>query len=106
MRKKPINSPADGRRLKRVVSLPRVSATTFPVGVFILEELKARRWTLDELSKRMGGDAVTRLTLKLLIHAPTKGATLGRETAARLARAFGTSKTIWLKLDDAWQAND
>ena len=87
----------------QVSLIPRTPATTFPVGSFILDEMHERGWSTKELVQRMGGDDVTRLTVELLIHAPTKGAILDQETAIRLATAFGTSKELWLKIDETWQ---
>lgn len=82
-----------------------VAEAVFPVGSFILDEMLERDWTIDDLIERMGGDDVTRLTVELLIHAPTKGVTIDQETAIRLSAAFGTSKELWLKLDEMWQNN-
>lgn len=74
-----------------------------PVGVFINDEMQERGWSIEELVSRMDGDPVTHLTMELMIHAPTKGMTLGEKDASLLARAFGTSKELWLRLDAQWQ---
>lgn len=67
--------------------------------------MQERGWSIEELTRRMGGDPVAQLTVELLIHAPTKGATLDEPTATLLSKAFGTSKELWLKLDETWQQN-
>ena len=86
-------------------SAARTPATVFPVGSFILDEMQERGWSIEELGRRMGCDIRDELAVELLIHAPTKGATLGEHTAKLLAKAFGTSKELWLKLDETWQQN-
>lgn len=80
-------------------------ATVFPVGSFIADEMQERGWSIEELTSRTGGDPVTQLTIELLIHAPTKGVRLDKDTAIKLSMAFGTSYLLWLKLDEAWQQN-
>ncbi len=81
--------------------------TVFPVGEFISDELRYRGWSRNDMAGRMSfnfDDAkVCRLELDLLIDAPTKGVILSEATAKGLARAFGTSKLMWLKLDQQWQ---
>jgi plasmid maintenance system antidote protein VapI len=81
-----------------------VPALVLPVGEFIADELRERGWTIDDLAKRMPGDRETNnLTLELLIHAPMRGAVIGQETAEALGSAFGTSATLWERLDAMWQ---
>jgi plasmid maintenance system antidote protein VapI len=74
-----------------------------PVGEFIRDEINERGWTGTELVKEMGGDVLFPLELELLLYAPTKGVLISQEFAAGLAKAFGTSTTLWLKLDLIWQ---
>lgn len=83
----------------------RKPAEVWPVGHFIENEMNERGWTRRELVSRLGGGATTELEIDLLIFAPTKGVLLGAETAADIARVFGTSAELWLNLDKAWQDN-
>ena len=78
-------------------------ATVFPVGDFINDEMQERGWSISELVSRMDGSVVTKLTIEILVHAPSKGVRLDDKTASLLARAFGTSKELWLRLDEQWQ---
>ena len=82
----------------------KIPAETFPPGNFIAEELEARGWTARDLAERMGGDvAMNLLVVDMLVLAPAKGMLLGKDTAAQLSSAFGTSSEFWLNLDRAWQ---
>lgn len=82
----------------------RVPAECIPVSEFIAEELKARGWGMDALAERMGGGAVSnRCVLDILSHNDPI-VHLTRQTAHKLALAFGTSVTLWLNLDAAWRA--
>jgi len=80
----------------------KTQAEVFPVGCFIFDEAKERGWSVQDLAHRMGGET-TELDLNLLIYAPTKGVTLDEQTAAQLASVFGTSKGLWMRLDETWQ---
>jgi plasmid maintenance system antidote protein VapI len=84
----------------------RKPAEVWPVGHFIENEMRARGWTRRELVKRLGGSNVDQLAIDLLIDAPQKGVLIGRDLAADIARAFGTSAELWLNLDKAWQDNN
>ena len=46
---------------------------------------------------------IASLELALLLDAPTKGVWLSEATAIQLSRAFGTSASLWMKLDRTWQ---
>ncbi len=83
----------------------RTPAETFPPGTFIKEELSVRDWSTRDLAERMGGDNIDRnqCAAQLLIYAPNKGIILDGDTAAGLAKAFGTSKEYWENLDRAWR---
>lgn len=74
----------------------RSPAEVFPPSEFILEEMQARGWTVEQL----GRQAVIPLeeAQALLDGAPL----LGRH-AERLAVAFGTSATYWANLWVAWK---
>ncbi len=79
----------------------------FPVGEFIADEMKVRCWSRNELVARMSRsfeDAVgLQLELALLLDTPIKGVILDERTAMALGRAFGTSASLWMKLDRQWQ---
>lgn len=80
------------------------SAECFPVGEFIHDELVARRWTVHELAKRMGGDVnLNHCEVELLIYVPSPRVSLCVTTAKRLACAFGSNATTWLNLDRSWR---
>lgn len=83
----------------------RTPAETFPPGEFIKEELSARDWTTRDLAERMGGDNINhnQCVAQLLIYAPNKEIILDGDTAAGLAKAFGTSVEYWENLDRAWR---
>jgi plasmid maintenance system antidote protein VapI len=81
----------------------------FPPGEYLMDELRARGWSLEALAGKMGGAFEERkadkLALELLVNIPQRGLLLGRETAERLSQALGTSAELWLRLDAAWQAS-
>lgn len=82
----------------------RIPAEVFPVGIFILEEMKARGWTTHKVAALMRGPTdVNELAIELTLYAPTKGVLLGEDMGRDLARVFGTSEDYWLNLDKAWQ---
>lgn len=75
-------------------------------GVYLLEEMEARGWSVRDVAERMGGQE---LVINELLVEQIIGETymlpndaeceLDPETAAKLARAFGTSAEFWLNLD-------
>ena len=77
-------------------------AEVFPPIEFIEEELRARKWTLEKLATKMGGDFNTNLCALEFLQCRDKGVRLGEEGADGLARAFGTSAEYWLNLEKAW----
>lgn len=78
------------------------SAEAFPVIEFIRDELKTRKWNIWQLALRTGGDPQrNKLALEILEADPS--VLLGDEMADGLARAFGTSKEIWLNLERSWR---
>ena len=70
-----------------------------PPGSFILEEMAARHWTVDELAKRMG---VRTLAARYVI----TGEPITEDVAERLGKAFGTSARLWLNLGRAFREPD
>lgn len=83
----------------------RKRAEVFHVAEFIQEEMTARGWDLYELAKQMGGDEeeihINHVSLSVLF-AMHPDIVVGEPTAGKLARAFGTSKEIWMNLDKSW----
>jgi plasmid maintenance system antidote protein VapI len=81
--------------------------TLFHVGEYLEDELNARGWTTRDCAERMGGNVeIDTLTLDLTIaasYAPhghvANKCFLGPDTAAGLAKAFGSSAETWLNLD-------
>jgi plasmid maintenance system antidote protein VapI len=72
---------------------------------FVLEEMAARGWTLDDLAIHMGGDlAVNRLCMELYCEiGPTdRNLLLGAQTSSQLGKAFGTSPGLFLRLHRVW----
>lgn len=79
-------------------------AEVFPPGLYIAEEIACRRWTIEDLAIRMGGDStLNACTLELLIFLHDRECVLDKATAEGLARAFGTSPELWLGLDEIWR---
>ena len=77
----------------------------FHPSEFIQDELDARGWSLDELAVRMGGDfQVNRIALDfyMTIGPSERGLRIGKDTAAQLGGAFGTSAELWLNLERLW----
>ncbi len=93
-------------RAGRSTGRTRKPAEAWPVGHFVENEMRKRRWTKRELLSLMGGSPQRELEIELLLFAPTKGVILDSELAADLARVFGTSAGLWINLDKAWQDND
>jgi plasmid maintenance system antidote protein VapI len=82
-----------------------VTAEEFPVIDFIQEELDARGWDMWELARRMGGEpSRNKLALEFLEADPT--VMLGDDGAEGVARAFGTSKEIWLNLEKSYRVHN
>lgn len=80
----------------------RKVAEAFPVIEFIKDEARARRWSMWEVARRMGGDASrNKLALEIIEADPT--VFLGYEAAWQLAKAFGTSAKIWLNLERSYR---
>lgn len=78
-------------------------AEAFHPSEYIQDELDARGWKLDDLVARMGGDQkVQQLAMEIYMNTDDPGVRLGDDGAADLAKAFGTSKQIWLGLERAW----
>lgn len=85
---------------------PHISAEVFPVWEYINNELHERRWSKERLAKEMGGDENHNLCaldfLQRCLLEPRL--LLGEDIAAGLSRAFGTSKELWLNLDQSCKA--
>lgn len=78
-------------------------AEAYSPGEFIQDELDARGWSVGELAARMGGSPkLNELTIEILIHAPSPDILLDDATASQLSHAFGTSKDLWLNLQQSY----
>jgi len=90
-------------------SARRIPAQAWPVGDFLVEEMRARGWSIDDLVSRMGSvtdhdRAVDKLVIEFSIYcADEPGLLLGDTLARQLALAFGTSPEFFLNLDKAWR---
>lgn len=72
-------------------------AVVHPPGVFIEEELKARRWNQLDLAEVMGRSP--RLINELI----TVKRSITPETATGLSEAFGTDAELWMNLESQYQ---
>jgi len=73
--------------------MERKVTEVWPPATFILEEMKARKWSPSMLSRKSGR---TTGRIKELL----AGAEIGLNDADGLGKAFGTSKVFWLNLQD------
>lgn len=89
------------------MSIPlETPATAFHPADYIEDEMRARGWSRDDLARRMGDDFATeRLALDLYLETRDGGLRIGEDGAAQLARAFGTSAELWVRLERAWLAS-
>ena len=88
-------------------SIPRRPAEVFHPSEFILDEMKARGWSRDDLALRMGGDfGIARLSLDFYLDVgPTEpDLRIGSEGATGFAAAFGTDPDYFLNLEKSWLA--
>lgn len=86
------------------IKAERIPAEMFHPSVFILDELKARGWTLDDLALRMGGDfSINRLALDLYIAVGPDEPDLLLGDGEDFARAFGTSPEFFRNLEAGWR---
>ncbi len=83
----------------------RISAEVFHPSEFIIDEMEARGWDLDELARRMGGDfAINRLSLDLYFIVGPKEPDLLIGDGEDFALAFGVSAEFFRNLEAAWLA--
>jgi plasmid maintenance system antidote protein VapI len=75
---------------------PFVPAAVFSVAEYVREELKERRWAIDDLARRAG---ISVDHAKLLVDPLTELVSAHFEA---LSRAFGTSVTYWRSLYEFW----
>lgn len=81
----------------------KTTAQTHP-SVYIRQELRARRWSLDDLATRMGGDfGINRVALDfyMTIGPDNRHLRIG-SSAEGLARAFDVSPDLLHNLERAW----
>ena len=86
-------SRTDISKLRELTKLAEVSAP----GAFIRQELEARHWTQEDLSRILGRPLQAVSTILNGKKAITP------KTAAELASAFGTSAELWLNLESQYQ---
>ena len=65
---------------------------SYPIGEFIMDELKARRWTVEMLAGAMGCETKQ---LEAIIEGKRE---LNQAYARMLGKAFGTSWQMWSRL--------
>jgi plasmid maintenance system antidote protein VapI len=82
-----------------------MTAEVFPVWEYINEELHARRWSKERLAVEMGGDENrNHCLIDIMCHCKNdKRIMLSKDTADKLAHAFGTSAELWMNLDAAFR---
>jgi len=86
--------------------MERIPAEVFHPSEFILDEMKARGWSRDDLALRMGDDfGIQRLALDFYLDVGPDARNM-RITPEYFARAFGTSEELWKNLENAWLKGD
>lgn len=80
-----------------MMEIAKMYAEVFPPGDFLKEELEARNWTQQDLTKILGKSA--RLVNEII----NAKRAITPETAKGLAAAFGTSAQYWMNLESLWQ---
>ena len=89
------------------MSRETMPAEAFPVAAYLRDEMRARRWTAEEVAQRMKGQARRRSRASRFppINAEYVRDLLDPEhhlrtiDALRLSRAFGVSVNCWLACD-------
>ena len=75
----------------------------WPVGTYIREELAARGWSNETLADAMGVSVgVVQAMMAEEFAFLLEGDDAHSELADKLGRAFGTSSSLWVKLDLAY----
>ena len=75
------------------------------VSAFVQDEMDARGWDEEEMARQMGPERDKNLLLiGMILHVQDRNLMLDQNTATRIARAFGTSPDVWVRLDKAWRA--
>ncbi len=80
---------------------PRIPTEAFSPASFMLDEIEARGWTLDDLAERMGGHVAENLGCLAFLMTEDPRLRLGK-VADQLGKAFGTSGEVWRNLEDSW----
>jgi plasmid maintenance system antidote protein VapI len=70
-------------------------------GMYVLDEMAARGWTVERLAQKMGLPKTRATYVKRIIC----GELITPEIAEQLGRAFGTSYKLWLNLEKAYRAS-
>lgn len=82
------------------------AAEVFHPSVFIREEITARGWGFYDFLRAAGAlepAGILSWGLYLGAGAEHSDMRMGDSGAAELARAFGTSKELWLNMEKAWR---
>lgn len=77
-----------------------MAAELFPVGEFLVEELAARGWSVEEFARFTG------LPMEFVAEIISGERELTDQVANKIGQALGTSAELWLGLHDdylAWQ---
>ena len=82
-------------------------AKPFPPIVFVREEMDARGWDDDALIASSGAtDPVEILALEIFLALDPREVgyevLMSDSVASNIARAFGTSKTLWIRLEEQY----
>lgn len=82
----------------------RVPAEAFHPSIFIKEELEARKWTVDDLVRRMPGEyGVNYLAVDMYLEiGPDEPNARLNEMATEISAAFGVSPELFANLERAW----
>lgn len=87
----------------------RVPAETFPLSMYLREEMDERGWGINDMVAHMGGRPhgnelpLRHLSLRLCLS--DNDVILDEKTAALISTALGTSAEYWLNLDKARREN-
>lgn len=78
-------------------------AETFSPWEYVRDEMESRGWDDRRLAIAMGGDVATNLAVLDFMKIEDRRLKMDDATAEGLAKAFGTTANLWLRLDKAWR---
>ena len=80
-----------------------IPAEVFPLSDLLIDEMKERGWTTDDVAERMPGDKPTNcLRIALIIALQIDGMILTEDDYAALSAAFGASADFFRNYHGAW----